>query len=104
MVFIDKATEVTYLIDVAIPAPHNIRDKQAEKIRKYLPLAAEIKQIWKTKRVVIVPVIIGATGEIPKAIYEAFNHLNLQKRTYIQLQKVVILETCSIVRKVLNTE
>lgn len=47
IVFQEKYTKTTYLIDSAIPATHNIQEKRRERIQKLFPLAAEIKAISK---------------------------------------------------------
>lgn len=102
IVYQEFDTKTTYLIDVAIPAPHNIVRKHAEKVEKYIALAQEIKDMWHAEKCVVVPIIIGATGEIPSTLHTSISTLKLPKTLFIELQKVVILETCSIVRKVLN--
>ena len=46
--------------------------------------------------------VISSTGVIPKSLSHSLTRLNLHPNTYIQLQKSVILGTCSIVRNFLN--
>lgn len=94
--------KITYLIDISIPAPANIQTKQNEKIQKYLPLAQDIKEVWQQHKVVIIPIILGATGEVPHKLHEAMKTLELPSWLYKQLQKVVILESASIMRRVLS--
>jgi hypothetical protein len=60
---------MVYLIDVAIPNTLNLEKKYDEKIQNYLPLAEEIKSIWKLNSVTIVPIIISVTGVIPKSLH-----------------------------------
>jgi hypothetical protein len=62
---INKTKRTVYLIDVAIPNTPNLEKKYNEKIQNYLPLAEEIKSVWKLNSVTIVPIIISATGVIP---------------------------------------
>jgi len=54
------------LIDVAIPGDRNVIKKEAEKILKYKDITIEIQRMWNVKTRVI-PVIIGATGNISKS-------------------------------------
>ena len=54
------------LIDVAIPGERNVIKKEAEKILKYKDITIEIQRMWNVKTRVI-PVIIGATGNISKS-------------------------------------
>ncbi|KAK9674630.1 hypothetical protein QE152_g40978, partial [Popillia japonica] len=76
--------------------------KQRDKIDKYLPLAQDLKETWKQNKVIIIPIIIGATGEIPQKLHDALRTLNLQPAIYKQLQKIVVLESSSIMRQVLS--
>jgi len=50
----------------------------------------------------VIPIVISSTGVIPKSLSQSLTKLNLHPDTYIQLQKSVILGTCSIVRNFLN--
>lgn len=97
-----KQTNTTYLIDITVPNTHNLKQKYTEKIQKYIPLADEIKQMWHQETVKIVPIVISSTGVIPKTLKIALNTLQLPENTYIPLQKSVVIDTCSIVRRFLN--
>ena len=62
----------------------------------------EIRAMWKQKAAQVIPIVISSTGVIPKSLSQSLTRLNLHPNTYIQLQKSVILDTCSIVRNFLN--
>ena len=64
-------------------------------------MANEICAVWKQKAAQVIPIVIS-TGVIPKTLSHSLTRLNLHPNTYIQLQKCVILGTCSIVRNFLN--
>jgi hypothetical protein len=98
----NKKTKNTFLIDIAIPNTHNLAKTITEKQKKYQELANEIHVMWKQETVQVVPIVISATGMIPKSLSQSPKRLNLHPNTYIQMQKVVILGTCSIVRNFLN--
>ena len=85
-----------------MPLATNIGKKFKEKLAKYQPLASEIKEMWK-QDVEIVPVIIGPTGEVPITLKKSLTALNIHENTYHLIQKAVILETCSIVRKYITS-
>jgi hypothetical protein len=97
---INKTKKTVCLIDVAIPNTPNLEKKYNEKIQNYLPLAEEIKSVWKLNNVIIVPIIISATGVIPKSLHRSIATLHLDPNIYILLQKTVIITT--IVRRFLN--
>jgi hypothetical protein len=73
-----------------------------EKQKKYQELANEIRAMCKQDAVQVVPIVISATVIIPKTLSQSLKRLNLHPNTYIQMQKVVIFGTCSIVRNFLN--
>jgi hypothetical protein len=45
-----------------------------------------------------IPIVISSTGVIPNSLSQSLTRLNLHPNTYIQMQKSVILGTCSVVR------
>jgi hypothetical protein len=50
----------------------------------------------------VIPIVISSTRVIPQALSQSLERLNFRPNTFIQMQKSVILGTCSIVRKFLN--
>jgi hypothetical protein len=58
--------------------------------------------MWKQDAVQVVLIVISAMEIIPKSLSQSLKRLNLHPNTYIQMQKVVILGTCSTVRNSLN--
>jgi hypothetical protein len=64
--------------------------------------ANEICAMWKQKAVQVIPIVISSTAVIPKSLPQSLKQYNLHPNTYIQMQKCVILGTCSIVRNFLN--
>jgi len=100
--FMNKKTKSTFLIDIAVPNTRNLANTITDKQNKYQELAKEICAMWKQKAVQVIPIFISSTGVIPKSPSQSLTRLNLHPNTYIQLQKSVILGTCSIVRNFLN--
>lgn len=99
---IDKGSRTAYLIDVSVPNSGNIQTAYAEKLRKYADLGVEVQQQWQLEKVYTLPVIISATGVIPRSLLEALDRLNLPQTLHVAMQKSVILDTCSTVRKFLG--
>ena len=98
----NKKTQNTFLIDTAVPNTHNLAETITDKQNKYQELTNEICAMWKQKVTQVIPIVISSTGIIPKSLSQSLTGLNLHPNTYIQLQKSIILGTCSIVRKFLN--
>jgi hypothetical protein len=84
--FTNKKTKNTFLIDIAIPNTHNLTKTITEKQKKYQELANEIRVMWKQEAVQAVPIVISATGIIPKSLSQSLKRLNLHPNTYIQWQ------------------
>jgi hypothetical protein len=100
--FINKKTKNTFLIDIVDPNTHNIAKTVTDKQHIYQELANEICATWKQNTAQVIPLVILSTGVIPKSLLYSLKRLNLHPNMYIQMQKSVILGTCSIVRNFLN--
>jgi hypothetical protein len=96
----DNEKGTCILIDVAIPGDRNVIKKEAEKILKYKDLTIEIQRMWNVKARVI-PVIIGATGNISKSFTKYLRDIS-GNHDAKELQKTAILGTAHILRKVLT--
>ena len=69
----DNEKGTCMLIDVAISGDRNVIKKEDEKILKYEDLTIEIQRMWNVKTKVI-PVLIGATGNISKSFRKYVKH------------------------------
>jgi len=99
---VNKKTKNNFSIDIAVPNTHNLAKTITDKQNKYQELANEICAMWKQKATQVIPIVISSTAVIPKSLSHSLTTLNLHPNTYIQLQKSVILGTCTIVRNFLN--
>ena len=88
------------MMDVAVPSDQNISLKEFQKLSKYKDLEIEVTTMWKPKTK-IVPVVIVALGTIKKGtrnfIYQISGKPSLQ-----EIQKIVLISTTHILRKVLS--
>lgn len=96
----DKQNKQCQLIDVAIPADHNLIQKEAEKMLKYRDLSIEISRMWDM-RTEIVPIIIGALGAIPKTLNKNISKVPGQIKTQ-ELQEATLYSTAHILRRTLG--
>ena len=64
IVFIDKKEREVVIIDVAIPGDDRVKDKELEKVEKYQLLKDEIAKVWRMRKVIVIPVVIGALGAV----------------------------------------
>jgi hypothetical protein len=100
--FMNKKTKNNFLIDIVIPNTHNLAKTVTDKQNKYKELANEICAMWKQNTAQVIPLVISSTVVIPKSLSQSLKRLNLHPNACIQMQKSVILGTCSIVRNFLN--
>ena len=97
-----KETKKCLIIDVACPFDTRIKEKEKEKVEKYQDLKREIKRIWQCKEVTIIPIIIGTLGTVNTNFKLWLKKLEL-KLSFRTMQKVCLLGSARIVRKVLDT-
>ena len=97
---IDREENMWYIVDFAIPVDHHVKEKEEEKIDKYMDLAAKVRRQFRVKTV-IVPIVLEALGTVPPKLSELLEKLEIE---YVigSLQTAVLLSTTAIPRRVLN--
>ena len=103
IIFVDKREQTVMFVDVTIPNDHNIIEKKLKKIEKYTDLGIEIKELWNMQRVDIVPIVIGCTGVVDNSFVRYLGKIPAEISVF-ELQKIVLLNTCYIVRRFLSTD
>ena len=66
-----------YIVDFAIPVDHHVKEKEEEKIDKYMDSAAKIRRQFRVKTVVV-PILLGALGTIPAKLPESLKKLEIE--------------------------
>jgi hypothetical protein len=77
--------------------------KEAEKKLKCKSLFVEIQRMWNLM-CAIIPVMIGATGIVTKSLRKNLEAISEKHSIVDSLQKIAILGTSHIIRKVLQCE
>ena len=98
----DKQEKTCMLIDMAIPSDRNTSVRVAEKLSKYKDLEIEITKMWGLKKITV-PVVIGALGVVKKGIEKHTDKIP-GKINITELQKIALLGSSHILRKVLSIE
>ena len=100
----DKKEKQCYVIDVACPFDTRIQKKEKEKVDAYTDLKYEILKVWRgdVKKVIILPVIIGALGSVTERLQEELEKFGYRNGLET-IQKACLLGSARIVRKVLDT-
>lgn len=101
MVLWDKQNKTATIIDFAVPLDHNLAKSYAEKISKYEALSQQMKDMWRLRRVTIMPLVISANGLVHRKTIQHLKELNLPQNTITWMQKAVILGTVNIIRKII---
>ena len=86
---------------MAILGDTRVCDKEREKIEKYNLLKDEIARLWQMKKVVMIPIVVGALGTITTKFEKYFKSLGIDIRIE-HVQKSALLGTARIIRKVLS--
>ena len=101
IVFIDKKEREVVIIDVAIPGDDRVKDKELEKVEKYQLLKDEIAKVWHMRKVIVVPVVIGALGAVSVNFKKYMKQIGVKVSLEV-IQKTALLGTAKILRKVLS--
>ena len=86
---------------MAILGDTRVCDKEREKIEKYNLLKDEIARLWQMKKVVVIPIVVGALGTITTKFEKYIKSLGIDIRIE-HVQKSALLGTARIIRKVLS--
>ena len=77
-------------------------EEAPEKIDKYIPLAKEIRKLYRVSTK-IVPIVLGTLGTIPKGLESNIKKLEIPD-IIGSLQMSAMMGTHNILRKVLNSD
>ena len=101
LVVLDKIERSCYVIDIACPFDTRVLEKEQEKMEKYQELKREIGKIWSCRKVIVVPIVIGALGTFSKNLKTSLKKIGLD--CTVLLQKASLLGTARILRRTLDT-
>ena len=78
-----------------------VKDKELEKLEKYQLLKDEIAKLWRMRKVIVVPVVIGALGAVSVNFKEYMKRIGVNVRLEV-IQKTALLGTAKILKKLLS--
>ena len=96
----DHKNKKCYLIDMSVPGDCNVVSKEYEKRSKYKDLEIEIQRMWRMTTVVL-PIVIGALGTMSEDSDKYIKALPSDVCPK-QVQKIALLGTAHILRKILS--
>ena len=85
---------------MTIPSARNITLKEVEKKSKYKDPDLEIQKVWQMKTEVI-PVVVGSLGTVKKGMVDSIRE-DSERATVTEIQKICMLGSARILRKVLS--
>ena len=102
----DKEKKYSWMCGMACPQEINVEEKRNEKQTKYRQLAFELRERRVGYNIVVVPLVIGALGggvkETIQQIERIFGKGDWGKRIVGEMQKTILMDSKSIIRKVLS--
>ena len=102
IVVIDEDLKECKIIDVAFSWDSRIRSKEREKIEKLGNLKREVAAMWGTKKVIVIPIVVGALEAVSKELDKCIEKIGITLNIG-HVQNTVILGTARILRKVVET-
>jgi hypothetical protein len=98
----DKTNKEAALIGIAIPLTLSLQATITDKQNKYLELAFESRQQWQLNKIIFIPFALPATGVVLIMLNQSLTTLNLKPHLLSEVQKVDVINICSVVRKFLR--
>ena len=102
----DKEQKKIWVCDMACPQQRNVETKRLEKLTKYRQLEFEMRERRPGYEILIIPIVIGALGEgMKQAILDLgkiFSNEELAEKTIYEMQKTVLMDSETTIRKVLS--
>ena len=110
LVLEDKERNKIWICDMACPQQANIAAKRNEKMTKYRQLAFELRERRPGFDIAIIPIVIGALGrgmkevlgDVERIFSERLERERFAERAVAEMQKTVLMDSESMVRKVLS--
>ena len=84
-----------------MPGEIRVREKEQEKIERYLELKREIKRMWDIRSIKIIPVVVETLGSTSKKLKKYIEELEVAISTALP-QKTALLGTARILRKAID--
>ena len=96
LVLFNKKKRTCYLMDFAFPVDYRVKIKESKTIDNYQDLAGELKKLWNMK-VIVIPVVVGAFGMVPKGLEKRLRIL-VTRRRIKTIPTTALLKSAKILR------
>ena len=95
----DKVNKECAFTDIPITLTHSLQTIVTDKPSKCQEMAFGITQQWQLNKIIVIPLRLSAMGVNPNTLNLSLTNLNVPPRQPSQVQKMVVLNICSIVRQ-----
>ena len=94
VVVIDREENTWYIVSFAIPVDHHVKEKEEEKIDKYMDLAVDVRRQFRVQTM-IVSIVLGAFGTVPAKLSESLKKLEIEDVTgSLYICKYIYVNIC----------
>ena len=80
MAVIDKEENIWYVVDFAILTDYHVKEKEEEKIDKFINLAAEVRRLFWPKKVTV-PIVFRGLGTVPANLSGSLKEVKIEDMT-----------------------
>ena len=95
-----------FIIDIVVGLDINTDKNYSLKLDNYLPLSVEMKRLYNSYTFEIIPIVVGATGLIPKSFSRNLSKIGIQhfeiSKTVEQCQKAAIFGSVKIIKSAMS--
>ena len=98
----DHKARTALIIDVSVPNDFGINRAEREKVTKYQDLKNALKEEWELNEILVVPVIVGATGIMKDNLQRYLDNIPGKPNKY-QVQVSAIRGTVTLLKRALGT-
>ena len=80
MAVIDREENTWYVVDFAILMDYHVKEKEEEKIDKFINLASEVRRLFRPKKVTV-PIVFRGLGTVPANLSGSLKEVKIEDMT-----------------------
>ena len=80
MAVIDREENTWYVVDFAILMDYHVKEKEEEKIDKFINLGAEVRRLFRPKKVTV-PIVFRGLGTVPANLSGSLKEVKIEDMT-----------------------
>ena len=106
IVLLSKTDRICRIIDVCVPLDVNVESEEKAKRDKYKLLATGLHRLYDSYTFTVIPIVMGATGYIPKSLVANLHRCGIEKPERIVpiMQQKALCGSMKILKSALKTK